>query len=172
MPLSRITDAGGPLHWAQPNTFSREYQLTAGSSVVARLEFGSFLGSLATGTSGDGCWTFKRTGFIATSVTVRACGSEENVAVFRNSTWASGGTLEMRDGRSFPTSSNFWQTKYEICTEKEEPLIRFSRIGGVLHFSADVEILDAARQLPELPWLVMLGWYLAVMQHQDGVAAT
>jgi hypothetical protein len=45
--------------------------------------------------------------------------------------------------------------------------------GGVLHLSSTVEILPEAAALAELPWLVALGWYLAVKMHDDagGVAA-
>jgi hypothetical protein len=34
-----------------------------------------------------------------------------------------------------------------------------------------MQILPAAGTMPELPWLTMLGWYLAVMMHRDDSAA-
>ena len=82
---------------------------------------------------------------------------------------ARGGTLELPDGRRFPANSNFWHTRYQIKTDGDSPLVTFQR-EGALHLSASVEIHDAARKLPELPWLVMLGWYLMVMQQMDAAA--
>ena len=87
--------------------------------------------------------------------------------MFRNSTWAGGGTLEQPNQRTYRANSNFWQTRYEIFDNSDSPLVTFSRVRGVLHLASDVTIHDAARSLPELPWMVMLGWYLTVMQHGD-----
>ena len=163
--------AGEALRFTQPHMFSRDYELLCGDDVIATMKFRGLTGSLATGESADGCWTFKRQGFIATRVTIRACGSESDLAIFRNNTWSGGGTLELPDGRTYPANSNFWQTRYEISSDGDAPLVTFSHVGGLLHFSSDVEIHATASRTPELPWLVFLGWYLTVMQHHDSAAA-
>jgi hypothetical protein len=173
--MKRILEiAGHESHWKQPRALLPEYELRADGELAATLVFRSTFGSFATGTSADGCWTFKRLGFVATTVTIRAEGSETDLAVFRNNTWTGGGTLEFPDGRRLRANTNFWTTRYQLSTEAEAPLITFSRIGGLLHVSCAVEVHDAARAMPELPWLVMLGWYLAIMMHRDAavVAAT
>ena len=168
MGRTRIRDVmARPLQWTQPRMFSRYYELRAGDDVIATLEFRNAFGSLATGDSADGCWTFKRVGFIATRVSIRTCHSEEDIAVLGNNTWSSGGTLDLPGGREYPASSNLWQTRYEIRTASHVPLLSFSRVGGILHLSSDVQVHADAAALTELPWLVMLGWYLTVMQHND-----
>jgi hypothetical protein len=35
---------------------------------------------------------------------------------------------------------------------------------------ADVDVTEAARELPELPLLVLFGWYLLVMLERDSAA--
>lgn len=164
--------SGQPLKWIQPHAMNMEYELRSGDAVAAALNFRSAWGSLATATSGDGTWTFKRVGFWQTRVTVRAENSDRDLAVFRNATWSGGGTLELPDGRKFLANTNFWSTRYEFKTEAGEPLISFVKIGGLLHMSAEVEIHPAAFQIPETTWMVMLGWYLAVMMFMDSAAAT
>jgi hypothetical protein len=144
-----------------------EYELQDGGEVVATLRFRSSFGSFATAESADGCWTFKRVGFWKTRVTVRASGSESDIASFRNNTWKHGGTLELPDGRAYPANTNFWMTEYEFTTQSGEPLLKYSRVRGVLRLSSTVEIQPAAASLTELPWLLMLGWYLTVMIHVD-----
>ena len=163
--------AGRTLRWVQPRTLTQTYELHADDTTVSTLTFRNAFSSFATGESLDGCWTFKRQGFIATRVSVRRCGSEENIAVFRNNTWSGGGCLDLPDGRTYRANSNFWQTRFEILTESDSPLVTFTRIGGILHLSSDVQVQDLATALPELPWLVMLGWYLTVMQHRDAAVA-
>ena len=169
--MQHIRDlVGHELKWFQPHTLKMEYELQDRGEPAASLRFRSSFGSLATAESADGCWTFKRVGFWATRATVRECGAEQDLAAFRNDTWTSGGTLELPDGRSYRASTNFWATEYEFTTEAGEQLVKYRRIGGLVHSSAQVDILPAAAGLAELPWLVALGWYLTVMMQMDSAA--
>ena len=162
---------GQELKWVQPHALKMEYELRAGDTVAATLRFRSSLGSFATAAGADGSWTFKRVGFWQTKATIRASGAETDLAVFKNNTWSGGGTLELPDGRKYPANTNFWTTQYEFKTETGEALISYRKIGGLLHMSAAVEIYPAAQDIAELPWMVSLGWYLAVMMQKDSAAA-
>jgi hypothetical protein len=174
--MKRIADlAGQHLEWVQPSALKMEYELRAGSEVAATLDFRSSFGSLATGRSADGSWTFKRVGFFQTRATVRAEGAETDLAVFWNNTWTKGGTLELPDGRKYPATTNFWATGFDLNDESGSTLIGH-RVSGLLRLSAVVEIRSGAGRVPELPWMVMLGCYLIVMMQSDsasvaGVAA-
>jgi hypothetical protein len=164
------------LKWVQPSALKMHYELRAGDELVATLRFRSTLGTFATAESADGCWTFKRIGFRQTRVTVRACGVDTDIATFNNNTWKAGGTLEFPDGRKFPATTNFWQTKLEFQNESGDTLIQFQS-GGLMHLSATVEIQHSPVGLSELPMMVILGWYLIVMIYMDaavigGVSAT
>jgi hypothetical protein len=154
------------LKWVQPSALKMQYELRAGEELVAILRFRSSFGSFATAESVDGCWTFKRVGFWQTRVTVRPCGADADIAIFRNNTWSGGGTLELSDGQKFPATTNFWQSKLEFQNESGYTHIQF-KSGGLLHLSATVEIQPSAVGMPELPLMVMLGWYLIVMMNMD-----
>jgi len=161
---------GRELKWVQPHTLKREYELRAGDVTAATLIFRNAFGSFATAASADGVWTFKRVGFLQTKVTIRAAGSENDLAVFKNSTWKGGGTLELPDGRSYPANTNFWATRYDFKTGIGDSLIRYRKVGGFLHMSSAVEIDPLARSMPEMQWMVMLGWYLTLMMYSDSAA--
>ena len=154
------------LEWVQPSAWKMAYELRAGDEPVATLRFRSSFGSFATAEGADGCWTFKRVGFWQTRVTIRGCGSEMDIAMFKNNTWSGGGTLELPDERKVLASTNLWQTNFEFKTETGEALVRF-KTGGLVHLSATVEIQPDSAGMRELPWVVMLGWYLAVMMYMD-----
>jgi hypothetical protein len=154
--------SGQVLQWRQPNMFKMEYELRSGEELVATLRFRGFSGTLAIAQSADGCWTFKWAGFFQNHVTVRACDSETDLAVFKNNTWKGGGTLILPDGREYLLTSNFWQTEYGYKTTEGEPLVNF-KTKGLLHQSTEVEILPVGENLPELPWMILLGLYLALM---------
>ncbi len=159
------------LTWTQPHMMKQEYELLDGDMLVGTLRFRSSFGTLATGECADGSWTFKRVGFWKTRVSIRQSGSENDIASFANSTWSNGGTLEFPDGRRYPADSNFWMTRYAFNTEQEMPLVTFEKIGGILHISSNVIIHESARHLTELPFMVMLGWYLTIMMHNDSATA-
>jgi hypothetical protein len=75
------------------------YELRSEEELIAQVHFKSLWGTLATAESADGCWTFKRVGFLQSRATIRACGSDAEIATFKNHTWSGGGTLAAR-GRS------------------------------------------------------------------------
>jgi hypothetical protein len=169
--MRKITEAAsGPLKWIQPNLFKMHYELRCGEEEhVADLRFRSSWGSLATGESAEGCWTFKRVGFLQTRVTIRPCGGDTDIANFRNNSWSGGGTLEFPDGRRFPATTNFWQTRFEFRDDSGVALVRFES-RGFLTQSVGVTIQPGALPLPELPWVVILGCYLTVMMQMDSAA--
>ena len=155
-----------PIEWVQPRALKMHYELRASDELVATLRFRSSFGSFATGESADGCWTFKRVGFWQTRVTVRLCGGHTDIASFKNNTWSGGGTLELCDRRVFRATTNLWQTKLEFQNESNKTLIQF-KSSGLLHQSAKVEIQPSGVRTPELPFIMMLGWYLIVMMSGD-----
>lgn len=159
------------LKWEQPRALKEEYELRAGEELVATLRFRSSLGSFATAESADGCWTFKRVGFWQTRATVRRCNEDEDIATYKNETLSSGGLLTLADGRTFSVESNFWQTKFDFSNEAGETLIHF-KADGLLHTSSTVTVGPDAVNIPELPWMMMFGWYVIVMMRQDATLAT
>ena len=165
--MRKIADLiGGELKWEQPSALKMDYELRAADELVATLHFRSSFGSFATGESADGCWTFKRVGFWQTKATVRRCDTDDDIAVFKNNTWSSGGTLELSDGRTLQATTSFWKTNLAFSNESGETLIEF-KTAGLLRLSATVAIKPSLVNMPELPWIVMLGWYLVVMMYRD-----
>jgi hypothetical protein len=163
--MKAITHAeAGSLKWAQVN--AKQHELRSQDDVVATLEFRSLFGTLGTAKSAEGCFTFKRTGFWQSRAGIRACESDEELALFTNNTWASGGTLEFPDGRKYKATTNFWMTRLEFRSEADQSLVAF-HYGGVFRKKADVEITDAARRDPHTHLLVTFGWYLAIMLSRE-----
>ncbi len=163
------TMAQASLQWMQLSMFKQHYELRAGETLVAEMRFRSAWGTLATASSADGCWTFKRVGFWQNKASIRVCEDEADLAIFQNATWSGGGTLTFADSATFKATTNFWNTQLGFQTEADEPLVRF-HIGGIFKASAEVEILPAAMVLKELPLLVLFGWYLVVMLQSDSAA--
>jgi hypothetical protein len=164
--ISEVADQ--ELLWVQPLARKRDHELRAGDDVVATVRFQR--GSLADAEADRKHWSFKRQGFWHPRVTVRVPGSDADIAVFRPH-WAGGGTLEFADGRSVRlASANLWQTEW-AWQDKDQPLIRFKGRHGIFKATGGVEIQPEARGLPDVPLLVLLGWYLILLHAEDSAAA-
>jgi hypothetical protein len=166
--MKKICDGatGEPLAWRQSAALKLIYDLYSGEETIATLTFHSTTGSLAIGQSLDGAWSFKRIGCFDAAITVRPHGQENNLAVYKNKTWSSGGQLTLVDGRCYQVVSHGWETCFEIMNRDGAPLIRFSAHSS-MQLSAVVTVTPDAAHLAELPWLIMLGGYLAVMFDMD-----
>jgi len=73
-------------------------------------------------------------------------------------------------GRKYLATPNFWQSTYAIYSEDGQPLILY-RVGGILRLAAATLIETGAANLPDQPWLTLLGWYLVLLMRQDAAAA-
>lgn len=165
--MRRLADViHSQLRWVQPHVFQPVYELRQGDDTVATLALRSVFGSFATARSADGAWTFKRVGFWQTRATVRAEGGTADMAVFEHHTWSGGGTLRVASGRSIRVTTNLWQSKIEFQLADDHFLFRY-RTEGFLRQQAELEILPSLEAMPEMPWLILFGWYLVVMMHQD-----
>jgi hypothetical protein len=159
------------LVWSQPQALWMAYELHQANTMIATLEFRSVTGTMALGTSQEGAWTFKRVGCFKPRITIRQKEHFENIAIFTNQTWKHGGSLILADGRTFNLSSNFWQTTLEIQTSSGLPLVRFLN-DGFIRIRSHVSVFNPAADMNELPWLMMLGWYVAVLSYMDTASAS
>jgi hypothetical protein len=159
------------LKWSQPRAFKQEYELRAGDELAATLIFPRSLRSDAIGESADGSWDFQREGPLHPRILIRVSGSPDEIAVFRKSAWKSCGTLAFPDGRTFRTASNIWASRYSFVDATGDPIVELKNCG-VLHRAANLTLAQRARDLPELPMMVMLAWYLDVLMQNDTVAVT
>ena len=167
--MNRITEfVGGPeLLWTKPDWRTLRYELHHDGACVATLGFRSATGSFATAESGDGCWTFKRTGFLQTRATVRRCGKYDDLAAFDHGVWTTGGVVVLPDGRRYRADTNLWSTRFAIATEAGEPLVRYRVTLDGMQVSSVMAIEARARNIEEIPWIAMLGWYIAAQADRD-----
>ena len=158
------------LVWLQPARLKQAFELHSSDEVVATLRFER--ASLASGETGEQRWTFKREGFWHPQVTVRLPDSDDNVAVFKPA-WSGGGSLELSQGRLLRFgAANFWHSQWDWSdVASQSPLVHFKSHQGLLKLEGQVDIETEAVTYPELPLLVVLGWYLLILSARDSAAA-
>lgn len=172
--LSKLTSTR--LEWIQPRRSERAFELKAGGEVVATLAFKSAFGTMAAAEAAGGRWTFKRVGFLNPRVTVREAGSEADRAVF-HARWLGDGRLEFDYGAAFRwESTNFWATEWRFAAADGTPLVTLhpglekEGLSDLFKTQAHVEITAGGAKAPELPVLVLLGWYLMILRQADAAA--
>jgi len=160
--------AGHELHWKQGERLKAVYELHAGTDLLGMIDFQR--STLATAEAEGFAWTFKREGFWRQRVTVRPVGSDANVAEFRPHL-GGGGELSTTNGTTFHLgASNFWHSEWQ-WRRADEQLVAFRPRSGALKTEGSVVVAPAAVQLAELPLLVLLGWYLILLEARDVAVA-
>jgi hypothetical protein len=155
--------ASSELLWIQGRGLA--FERHAGDEVVGIVRWER--SSLATGETAAHRWTFKREGFWHARVTVRVPGSDANVAVF-DPGWTRGGTLDVEPRRRLRfVASSFWRSQWDWVDEASQPLVHFKNHGTGFKLECQVVVENQAIALPDLPLLVVLGWYLLVLSSLD-----
>jgi hypothetical protein len=164
---------GQPMKWVQTNAKERTYELRVGDDVVARLRWQKPSGSLALGEAAGGKWSFKRTGFFSPKVTVRAAGTESDIAVFTPDWYVGQGTLEMAGGTRYRwVTTSFWRSEMAFCNKAGQPLVQYKPEWLLQLAAAKVEVAPAGAAVSELSLLTVLGWYFMLLLAEDTITTS
>lgn len=154
------------LQWVQPERLNRHFELRHGDDLLGTLRWEKACGSLATGVVAESQWTFKRGGFLRPHVTVREAGSPDTIAVFEAS-WGAG-TLECPGSRRFRWApSDFWRSRWTWGCAGCPEIAAFSSDPKFMKKEGRLEVSTQGAELPELPLLALLGWYLLILAADD-----
>jgi len=176
--MKSLKEAGQEhLNWRQPRTTHQFFELKSKEDLFGTLLFPKSVGSLAEAETADGKWTFKRIGFFSTKISIRKSGEENDLAIFKPNLTASSGALDFAYGKKYQWhSSNFWGTRFEFKDEKGETILTFlsgiedPKLKDWFKTQARIEISGDKTDLPELPIMVLLGWYLIIVLQMDSSA--
>ena len=110
----------------------------------------------------------KRVGCLRPRVTVRAEGSDVDELVYQPA-WSGGGELVFASGRRFTLAkASFWRQEWMFTGPGGTEIVRFHR--GMTMSKARVNCSAAGAGIPELPMLLLVGWYLLLLMADDDAA--
>ena len=157
--MKRVREAIGQqlvLSSAQAVGTASEHIVFAGAEPVARFTITDWLGS-ALVESGDGCWRFGSAGFLRSRLTISAYNSGLELGCLD----AAHNIVQLADGRGIIANVNLWRTRAELLTVRGEPLVLYTNPS--LYPATTVELGVPAEGLRELPWIVLLGYYVLLV---------
>ena len=150
------------LVWVQVGGLPQTFELRAADDdVVARLQFEGR--KVANAETAWQKWTFQHDGVFNQRLTVHSRESGETAV--SKLAWRGGCTLELSQGREVHFGPvNFWRTRWDwSATATEASFMQVRLSTRLMKIGGQVEIEMAALAYPELPLLVVLGWYLLAL---------
>lgn len=165
------TRLAGPVVWKQRSVFKSEYELRAGDGPVAEILFRGTLKTVSTARCKDGCWTFREAGVFRSRTLIRPCDSQDVVATFFPKTWTSSGILELKNGARFFVKARPLRSRTEVRSSEDAPPLVTFKTEGFWRTRTRVEFHASASSLPDLPLLVLFGYYYIVCQQRAGAIA-
>ncbi len=177
--MHSLTSAIGlSIEWIQPKALARAFELTDGTRTFATLNFEKQFGSLGRAETSDGVFTMKRVGFFNTHITLRREGSDTDLATYHPRWTGSTGELRFPDGRMYQfKSANFWGTQHQVTDAQGRVLLTLksgvedSHFSDIFKIQARLDLDTALRNNHDLAQLVVLVWYIMLLQHADSAAA-
>jgi hypothetical protein len=164
--------ASSNLSWQQPRAMKAEYELRAGDELLATLWKSGAFGMAMEAEIGTARFTLKAEGFLRSRITVQGAGVAGGPVVFFRTGFLGGGQLALPDGWSHRWKmTSFWGSRWAFVDDSDRPLVSFASRHGFLRAGCDVEIAPGALARPELPVLVVMGWYLLLRMREDSAAA-
>jgi hypothetical protein len=164
--------APSTLSWQQPRALKAEYELRAGDELLATLSKSGSFGMSMDAEIGASRFTLKREGLVRSRITIREAGATGEPAVFARSGFLGRGELALPDGRSYRWKmTSFWGGRWAFLDDSDRPLVSFATRNRFLRAGCDVEIATGALARPELPVLVLLGWYLLLRMREESASA-
>jgi hypothetical protein len=156
---------GRELQWVQPSFLKMEFELKNSNIVVAKLEFKHLISEEARAESADGCWKFKRKGFWKTTISVSACDDDIPIVSFEGKRWGKIFPIQLPGGEHVKIVTDFWGWTFSLQTETGELIAEVKR-KGLFSGTYKVDLRKRGSSYKELPWLLMLLWYLMILERR------
>jgi hypothetical protein len=156
------------LSWQQPRALKAEYELRAGDELLAILRKSGSFGKSMEAEIGTARFTLKTEGFFRGRITVREAGATGEPAVFSRAGFLGLGQIALPDGRSYGWKMrSFWGGRWAFADDSDRSLVSFTSRNRFFRAGCEVEIAPGALARPELPVLILLGWYLLLRRRED-----
>jgi hypothetical protein len=149
----------------QASLFARAVEIVVGDALAGILRFEGW-GMKCDATCADGMWTFRRHGFLWRNVTVEQTGTGQEIAEVKMR-FASGTLVMQARPEAYAWKQlGFWSGETAFMSGSEFPIVRFKPKRFSFKDTGEVAVQREYRDNPDLPFLIMLGVYLSVLNQR------
>jgi hypothetical protein len=158
--------ARGDVRWEYPGEGHSAYVLRAGGEEIGWLSFEERPLPHSTAELGGRRWTIECTGAFHPHIVVRAEGSDSVVAEFTPHV-GGGGVVAFASGRRLCwTREHVWSVKWCFRCEENKSAVCVTQAAGPLTEGGRVAVCGSAADLPETPVLILLAWFLRLLEFE------
>jgi len=162
--------SGKPLNVVTASVWKRIYELKYSDEVIMTMRFPKRFISTAIVEGFGGRWTIKKENFWKKYLLIFKSGYQLPFSVYENTFLGRKGTLKLPRGNRFTFQFGLFKKSCCVFLAADVLLIEISNKIG-LKEKAEINIVEQSETLSENPWVIMLAWYLILMNKKRAAHA-
>ena len=153
---------GKTLKFVQPTIVKREYELRSEEDVLAKIIFPKLFSSRAIVEGFENKWEIKLPSLWRNEFGVYKFGYQMPFARYVYNIWKTKGTIELPKGGRLNCKSGKFKKPFEIYSSRGELVLLYEN-RFFLKGRTEVIIEKKSELLEKYPWIIMLGWYVILL---------
>jgi len=162
--------AGETLSFNQPSLVKREFELETSKGVLATMVFPKLFSSRVVVEGFDGKWEFKSLSIWQRELGIFKLGYQMPLAKYLSNFWRTKGTIELPKGARLNCQAGRFKKPFEVYSSKEKLLLSYSNKFAIKGRTS-VTIVERSEIIDNYPWIVLLGWYVVLMNRKGRARA-
>ena len=162
--------AGETLTFNQPSLRKREFELVSSKGVLATMAFPKLFSSRVVIEGFEGKWEIKQSSIWGREFGVFKFGYHLPFAKYISNFWRTKGTIELPKGARLNSKVGQLKNPLDVYSLKGKLLVSYSN-KFVLKGRTTVTIKESSEIINSQPWILMLGWYVVLMNRRGRARA-
>ena len=167
-PLSNLV--GETLTFNQPSLMKREFELVSSKSVLATVIFPKLFSTRVVVKGFDDKWEIKSLSVWQKEFGIFKYGYQLPFAKYVSNFWKTKGTIELPRGARLNCKTGKFKKPFDVYSSKGKLLLSYSN-KFVLRGRTTVTINERSEIIDNYPWIIMLGWYVVLMNRRGRARA-
>jgi len=167
-PLSNL--AGETLTFNQPSLIKREFELETPKGVFATMVFPKLFSSRVVIEGFDEKWEIKSLSIWQRELGIFKYGYQMPLAKYASNFWRTKGTIELPKGARLNCKAGRLKKPFDVYSSKGKLLLSYSN-KFILKGRTTVTITERSEIIDNYPWIIMLGWYIIIMNRKGRARA-
>ena len=161
---------GETVTFNQPSLVKREFELETSRGVLATMIFPKLFSSLVVVEGFDGKWEFKSLNIWQRELGIFKFGYHMPLAKYVSNFWRTKGTIELPKGARLNCKAGKFKKPLEVYSSNGKLLLSYSNKFAIKGRTS-VTIVERSEIIDNYPWIVMLGWYVLLMNRKGRARA-
>jgi hypothetical protein len=167
-PLSNLI--GETLTFSQPSLMKRQFELVSSKGVLATMVFPKLFSTRVVIDGFESKWEIKQPSIWGREFGIFKLGYHLPFAKYVSNFWRTKGTIELPKGARLNCKAGQIKKPFDVYSSKGKLLLSYS---NKLAFKGrtSVTIIERSEVIDNYPWIIMLGWYIVLMNRRGRARA-